>query len=71
MRWYKTDKKLPKKTDYYLISDGNTFSIGIFVVGNTKFFDKNFHQPIISENIKYWQKISELPIDKSFKKGKI
>ena len=61
MRWYKTEKKLPKKIDYYLISDGKYYSVGIFFTTNNIFVDRNSDNPIPSENIKYWKKIPLTP----------
>ena len=59
MKWKKVEKKLPKKTDFYLISDGSCYSVGIFIKDNQKFFDKDLVNPIL--DIKYWAKISLTP----------
>ena len=62
MFWYRTEKRLPKKTDYYLISDGNFYSVGIYIAWQKKFIDRNTNNSI--KNIKYWKKISVVPGEK-------
>jgi len=62
MFWHKVEKRLPKKIDYYLISDGSFYSVGVYVVWQKKFVDRNIANPI--ENIKYWKKISVVPGEK-------
>ena len=62
MFWHRVEKQLPKKTDYYLISDGAFYSVGIYIVQQKKFIDRNATNPI--KNIKYWKKISIVPGEK-------
>ncbi len=57
--WKKVEKKLPKKTDYYLISDGSFYSVAIYLADKKKFIDRNQNNPII--DIKYWKRISLTP----------
>ena len=63
--WHKVNKKLPKKTDFYLISDGVDYSVAIYYKDKQVFIDKNISKPIEHNSIKYWSKISELPTEKS------
>lgn len=65
MRWYNVNQKLPKKTDYYLISDLIHYSIGIFDTENKTFIDCNTNKPILHENVKYWTKVPMVPICKT------
>ena len=63
--WHKANKKLPKKTDYYLISNGIIYSVGIFDRLVNKFIDCKINNPILHEDIKYWMKIPMVPADKT------
>ncbi len=59
-KWHNINKKKPKITDYYNISDGARISIGIYYSDEQKFYDIS-KMPL--KNIKYWTKIAELPCD--------
>lgn len=61
--WHRTNKKLPKKMDYYLISDGKFYSVAIFYTGTHTFLDRNYTNPILPKDVKYWKKISIVPKD--------
>lgn len=39
MKWYNTDKKLPKRTDYVLITNENVVSLAIYDTQNKIFID--------------------------------
>ena len=64
MKWRKVNKKLPKRTDFYLVSDGyGNYSVAIFSTELKTFIDKNRSNPIHNDKIKYWSKISDTPYE--------
>ena len=62
--WHKTSKRFPKKTDYFLVTDGLAYSVAVYSTYYKKFFDRNADRPIEHDMIKYWRKIPNLPRDK-------
>ena len=64
MKWHRVNKKLPKRTDFYLVSDGyGTYSVAIFLKAQKIFIDRNNSNPIHNDKIRYWSKISDTPCE--------